>query len=777
MFGHRLAGASYRNQWLRIVATVDAASDLSALELRVLKAIAVLNLLDADDLLPTQRAIQAAFVPVRTIDLDDAIGQIKNRGLLFQRGLAGAYRLWPNSSVSLEIAFEAAGRAVGPFDVVAAGLEAYLDREPILARRHYVEHGTLRYFELRYAHASALADAVAKPGDADGLVVVALGDTEVEQRTAIDAAGAPPFTDRDDVIVGVVQPLLGLAPELHDLRCWQWISDNTPELAEDSYASAEVTRQLVVARRVLVDRLAGYLGLRAGTTADVQWFRAGSRVSAPPRGGLSALLSNVCDDLYPAAPLITNELLNRNTLSSAAAAARMRLIEGLFSASDRPFLGIDPDKAPPEKSMYLSVIQKGAIHVRQGDRFAIVEPAETDPLRLRPALDKIIRTIADARGDRVSTVTLLDGLKDKPLGVRAGVAPLLLAIVLRTRAHELAVYEHGTFLHRFGPSDFLRLTKAPAAFEIQHCQVAGVRLEVFNELAAAFAATTADRRPDLLDVVRPLCHFAAQLPEYTRRAGALSREALAVRKTLLSAREPVTMLFRDLPEACGVSAFSPEQVADADRVQQFVATLREAIGELRGAYPELLGRITNRIGNAIGEDVAGFDRIRVAARAARVSLAAREPRLRTFALRLRDPGLSDEAWAEALASSTVARPPTSWTSADEARFAEEVGSLAELFHKVEAAAFRDGKSPPAVNAIRINLTRGDGEDLVRIVEPRPENDDLAQEAELLRGRLPQDRNLRLQLLTELLWTELNLPQSGCAEDLATAEAPRTRRRS
>ena len=44
-------------------------------------------------------------------------------------------------------------------------------------------------------------------------------------------------------------------------------------------------------------------------------------------------------------------------------------------------------------------------------------------------------------------------------------------------------------------------------------------------------------------------------------------------------------------------------------------------------------------------------------RAARVSLAAREPRLRTFTLRLRDPGLSDEAWAEALASFIVAKPP------------------------------------------------------------------------------------------------------------------------
>ena len=762
MFGHRLAGASYRNHWVRILATVDAAADLNELELRLLKAIAVLNLLDADDLLPTELAIQAIFAPLRRNDVDSALSGLRTRGLLYQRGIAGPFRLWPTSSVSLDTALAAAGRAIGPIETVAGGLEAYLDRKPILARRHYIERGTLRYFELRYSRANDLSGALKKPADGDGIVVVALADTDAERMAAIVAARTAQFVQRKDVIVAVIQPLLGLAPELQDLRCWQWVFANTPELAEDGYAAEEVARQLASTRRSLAGRLAECLGLRVGTAADVLWFRAGAQVGQPARGGLSGLLSAVCDDLYPSAPLITNELLNRNTLSSAAAAARMRLIEGLFNASDEQYLGIDPDKAPPEKSMYLSVLKKGAVHIQKGDRYAIVEPGGHDPLRLRPALDRLLSILADAHNDRVPVPKLLDSLKETPLGVRGGVAPLLLAIVLCTRAHELAVYEHGTFLHRFGPSDFLRLTKAPATFEVQHCQVAGVRLEAFRELANAFAASTTDRSPDLLDVVRPLCQFAAQLPEYTRRTSALSRTAIAVREVLLSAREPTTMLFKDLPQACGIGVFALEQTSDTKRVQLFVATLHQKIGELRGAYSELLTRIITRVAEASGNDYETFDRTRLATRAARVSLAAREPRLRTFALRLRDPGLSDEAWAEALASFVVAKPPSRWASGDEARFGEEIGALAELFYKVEAAAFNSDAITPMVDAIRLNLTRGDGEDLVRVVEPRSEDGDLAQQTELLRRWLPQDQNLRIQLLTELLWTELKPELKGSA---------------
>ena len=354
VFGHRLAGASYRNHWLRIVTTIDAAADLGLIEERLLKVVAILNLVDAEDLLATDRAIAAALTPATRRDIDAALQILVDRGLLFHRGRANAYRLWPSSSLSLESALETALRAVGLVEHVASALKPFLDKEPVLARRHYIEHGTLRYFEVRYAESGELAKATRKETEADGLVVIALADTEEERKQALLAAKAPPFDERPDVLVAVVRPLVGLAPDLQEVISWQWVADNTPELSHDSYASAEVARQLAFARRALSSRLGTIAGLRSGTATDVRWLRAGQPEQVPPRGGLSALISGICDQLYPDAPQVANELLNRNTLSSAAAAARTRLIEGLFQASNQPFLGIDAKKSPPEKSMYLS---------------------------------------------------------------------------------------------------------------------------------------------------------------------------------------------------------------------------------------------------------------------------------------------------------------------------------------------------------------------------------------------------------------------------------------
>lgn len=89
------------------------------------------------------------------------------------------------------------------------------------------------------------------------------------------------------------------------------------------------------------------------------WLHQGDEANAAD--GLSGLLSAICDKRFYEAPKIANELLNRKVLSSPAAAARLRLIERMFAAADQPLFGIDPDKAPPEKSMFLSVIEAGGI--------------------------------------------------------------------------------------------------------------------------------------------------------------------------------------------------------------------------------------------------------------------------------------------------------------------------------------------------------------------------------------------------------------------------------
>src|SRR5258708_4936684 len=408
-------------------------------------------------------------------------------------------------------------------------------------------------------------------------------------------------------------------------------------------------------------------------------------------GGISGGLFGICDELYSQAPQISNELLNRRSLSSAAAAARQRLIERIFTAADQPYLGIPDGKSPPEKSMYLSVLSAGHVHRLEEERLVLAVPPEgDDPLGLRPGLAQVVAQLEEMDGHRVPVPVIFSAMQARPYGIRAGLAPLLLAIVAVAHAHEIAVYESGTFLPSFGAADFKRLIKQPMLFEFQLCRVTGIRSEVFSRLAQVFAdRTPVSRQPDLLDVVRPLSTLAAGLSEYTRRTSELPDLARGVRDVLMAAREPDNMLFRDLPMACGLVPFVPCHQPDVDHAQIFVARLREATDELRAAYPRLLDRIRQRVANCLADGATLPSRADMARRAAQVKLAAREPRLVAFAPSVPDVALADDAWAERIGSFVIATPPSQAGPTDDRRARADIDLLGGAVCRRAATACRD----------------------------------------------------------------------------------------
>ena len=233
------------------------------------------------------------------------------------------------------------------------------------------------------------------------------------------------------------------------------------------------------------------------------------------------------------------------------------------------------------------------------------------------------------------------------------------------------------------------------------------------------------------------------------------------------------MLFADLPHACGLAAFQIDQ-ADGGSIDDFIARFTDAVAELQNTYGELIKRIVKATSEAIGQDPEHFDRVTLASRAARVSLAAREPRLRAFALRLRDPALHDEAWAESLASFVVAKPPSRWLPGDEVRFTEDIGALAEIFARVESTIFSSSEDRPDVDAIRLNLTRGDGRDLVRVLHPASLDEGDQEALQALAKRLPRGETQRIQILANLLWEELERVRNVSSDEDTTADASEIR---
>ena len=366
---HSINLSNTQTHWMMVESIVSSYVTDDILELQVLKTIGMLNLLNANDLLPTESIVVQAVAGTQD-DLRSrathTIDTLKDeKRILYERGIAGGLCLWPHSSVDLDSAYKDAERAIGSIDKVSERIQAYLEPRPIVARRHYIQTGNLRHFQIQYLTVSEFAHFTPQSGGDDGTIIVVLCDSPQERQQALQATQTEAFLNQPQVIIAIPDPLHNVVDYLRDSLCWEWVRKNILELNTDPYARDEVSRQRQAALDRLEKRISDLINLRdySGKMA-FDWFSEGKPLSISSGKKFLTHLSDVCDWVFNESPRIPNELINRHNLSVAAAAARLRLIEGILERESRLNLGMAMNKRPPEMSMYLSVLKQGNIHVK-----------------------------------------------------------------------------------------------------------------------------------------------------------------------------------------------------------------------------------------------------------------------------------------------------------------------------------------------------------------------------------------------------------------------------
>jgi len=763
-FGQRLAVQSYRSHWNLIESVIESYSTDELLHIQVLKTVGILNLLN-DDLLATDESVVCALAgddDVLQRQVKSALSKLRNvKRVLYDRGRGRGLCLWPHTSVDLEKAYDDARQAVQTPQRVASLIKEYLETHSIVARRHYIETGNLRHFDVRYSSVSDLSSLLDEKGnESDGFIIVPLCETAVEREIALEFARAVDLKDRRNWLVAVPQPLGNLVGLVQEVQRWDWITTNILELNADKYAREEVSRQLQAAKLLLESGIQARIGLKQfGGRSTLEWFHKGRSLRVRDGRHLLSELSRIFDETYSEAPRIHNELVNRRSLSSAAAAARMRLIERMFKDSKSPYLGMNPDKKPPEMSMYLSVLLNTGIHQQHGDTWRIGEPhyRRDEKCRVLPTLRKIREIVRQQPDARVNVAGLFNQLRKPPYGVRDGVIPLLLTVFAIAHEQDVAFYKNGTFLREMTGEIMLELTKAPERFEIQYCKIEGVRAEIFEKLMDALEVKpSSERKAELLDVVKPLCVFVAQLPAYVHNTKRRSVIALSVRDAILEAREPAKLLFVDLPKACGGDPV-PTHATRGKEVEGFVRSLKAALNELRAAFPELQERMQKMLREAF--DLPGSFRqfrIALAGRAEQVVLGVSEPKLRAFCLRLMDDNLPDSEWLESLGSFLALKPPAKWHDSEEEVFAQELSQMAKRFQRVESIVFPKGKPSNDSIGVRLAVTQSNGAEHEQVIHYSADEENQLHELQAqFEALLSKDQRLGLAAASRAIWRSLD----------------------
>lgn len=747
------------NDGHRFSTSLDAIDRASArggaLHVALAKAATVIEMFGAGTGLAATAGVLAASVSEAaerdvTAALDDLVGW----SVLVHRKHVGAYAVFAGSDFDLDAAVAALRATDERMD-----LAERLALPPVVAKRHYHRTGCLRWSDVivyplpmlelargaedagLYATSHAAAFDAWRGGRRTGpAIVLAVRPAGMTDREAEAAAKA--IARRDDnacLTCGLPRSSYLIRELALELDSLERIAQHNPQLEGDMIARREVQARISEVSSMIEQEV-------RGAFAQAKWFAAGKRIAAYDRMPLSTIASAEADALFAAAPLIRNELINREKPSSNAMAAVRALLHAMTLQTNEPRLGLKG--FPPEFALYASVVREAGLHIEtEAGRWEFAAPGSDEIGQSYAAL----WSVAGALPDGSSIADLYARWERAPIGLRAGPMPILAFAWLLANARSRAVYLDGIFTPAIDDLLADRLLQSPEAITVRHVALGHNHDALLNGLAATLGPRgfAGDITP--LTIAKGLVRVVATLPRWTQRSRSFGIETRRIRDLVLHADDPNKLLFDEI----AALAATPKGCVD------LVAT---ALIELDQGYGAMLDNLVGALAMALGCDPSAFGGI--SRRVASVQGITGDLRLDAFAQRVA--GLENaadrQAAVEGLASFLVHRPAAQWSDQDVDKAHAELIRFTKRLREAEALAVARGRAAGAEALSVVRASEG-GAPLVHSFEVSAEEALAAKSLadSMLAVMTSCDQRVQLAALAEAL---RRLESAGAAREEA-----------
>jgi hypothetical protein len=370
-------------RWAEVITAVERLGDVPESVIRLLKTIGLLNIAGAQGGLKASEELLRLTYDTQDMAFEEALRVLLDRSIVTFRKFSGEYRVWQGSDFDLEAALQEQRDQLGRIELA----KLLNEREvitPIVARRHAIETGTLRYFKPQFVDS---VSAIVAPPHGEPTLLLCLAETrELEDRyvAALRGLGAIP-----NLIGAVVSNAASLRQAVTEVIAFQRIQRQYPEVNSDPVATRELKDRLAVAAEQEHELLSAIV--EEPETSFWWWCGLDHRMES--KRGLQILLSRALEKTFDKSPHIHNELVNRDKPSSTANAARKKLLIAMLENGEKEDLGFD--KFPAEKAMYRSLLSATGIHAPGGEGWCFQAPT-ADRKYLLPTWHAIETFVANA---------------------------------------------------------------------------------------------------------------------------------------------------------------------------------------------------------------------------------------------------------------------------------------------------------------------------------------------------------------------------------------------
>lgn len=578
-----------------------------------------------------------AFGITNTKDILDLL--IAHKILRYQN-YTDSYILYEGTDLDIDIALKDAESKITPIENASSVLNHYFNFPHKSANAAYIEKGTPRFFEYIISE----TPIVKKPqGECDGYINL-IFNKGLTKNDLID------FSKKNDepILYVLYSNAKKIKDNLDEIEKVNYVLENN---IEDRIAY----RELKNLKENLINELNDLVINNLFKEKKISWFFHGEVKKVKNQKDFNKLLSEICNNVYSLTPIFRNELINREKLPASITTARKNLLANLFENWEKEDLSYSKDNFPPDKTIYLSLLQATGLHKQKNGQWNFYKPNEDSELyNLYNTCEK---WLDNCKSSKRSLIELFEILSNKPYKLKKGVLDFWIPIFLFMKRDDYTLYDNDIF-QPFLNIDFIDyLIRYPQNITVKAFNIEGLKLDLFNKYRTLINRSSKEKVTSnaFIDTIRPFLTFYRGLPEYTKRTQKLSDSALKLREAIRNAKDPEKTFFEDVPQAMG---YSTVKLFESEKyLQDYVTQLQDSIRELRTAYDELINRIEAYLLNIIGQEEIKFPNYKIVLinRFALIKIQLLVPYQKNFYIRLTSALDDRNSWLNSIGHSLLGK--------------------------------------------------------------------------------------------------------------------------
>lgn len=286
------------------------------------------------------------------------------------------------------------------------------------------------------------------------------------------------------------------------------------------------------------------------------YIHNGNELHVYRKSGLTEGMSQICDAVYNMTPVINNESVNKNDITSVAQNSRNKIVSALLRSELEPNLGLSG--TGQEVSIMRSTLLRTGIWSEDGGVPQINLHPEN--VNMRHMLETIEDFILETRQNgKTSFAELYERLTSPEyhIGLRYGLIPIYVAAVMHNYRQQIVIND------RFGPIQtsadaLIQINSDPSSFTLEYLDWNPEKENYIARLSDAFRdyVVDAERSGNSYDyVANAMRRWYMALPKYSKESTKrptgekLVRRQLEIMKLLRQNTSSSDLLFKKLPEA------------------------------------------------------------------------------------------------------------------------------------------------------------------------------------------------------------------------------------